>query len=108
PGVRCLLRAVHRASVAFATRRASDLQWPGGEGRGTFGRGRDIDDHWSKLVVILVGTLVHVLVGVHLCPQRMCAAGKVPVHMEGRSEEHTSELQSREKLVCRVLLEKKK
>src|SRR5690606_41479582 len=27
---------------------------------------------------------------------------------EGRSEEHTSELQSREKLVCRLLLEKKK
>src|SRR5690606_18403459 len=27
---------------------------------------------------------------------------------EARSEEHTSELQSREKLVCRLLLEKKK
>src|SRR5690606_40007270 len=30
-----------------------------------------------------------------------------PTHYE-RSEEHTSELQSREKLVCRLLLEKKK
>src|SRR5690606_41976158 len=29
-------------------------------------------------------------------------------HHHGRSEEHTSELQSREKLVCRLLLEKKK
>src|SRR5690606_11415434 len=29
-------------------------------------------------------------------------------HVGGRSEEHTSELQSREKLVCRLLLEKKK
>src|SRR5690606_15636990 len=28
--------------------------------------------------------------------------------MAGRSEEHTSELQSRENLVCRLLLEKKK
>src|SRR5690606_40303682 len=28
--------------------------------------------------------------------------------MDGRSEEHTSELQSRENLVCRLLLEKKK
>src|SRR5690606_41746102 len=28
--------------------------------------------------------------------------------MQGRSEEHTSELQSRENLVCRLLLEKKK
>src|SRR2546427_1230578 len=29
-------------------------------------------------------------------------------HMTGRSEEHTSELQSQSKLVCRLLLEKKK
>src|SRR5690606_39487715 len=32
--------------------------------------------------------------------------GVHPVH-SGRSEEHTSELQSRENLVCRLLLEKK-
>src|SRR5690606_41305080 len=32
----------------------------------------------------------------------------VPLHDHQRSEEHTSELQSREKLVCRLLLEKKK
>src|SRR5690606_40673131 len=30
------------------------------------------------------------------------------ISWEGRSEEHTSELQSRENLVCRLLLEKKK
>src|SRR3712207_8087136 len=30
------------------------------------------------------------------------------VQIEGRSEEHTSELQSRQYLVCRLLLEKKK
>src|SRR5690606_41025971 len=30
------------------------------------------------------------------------------LHVEPRSEEHTSELQSRENLVCRLLLEKKK
>src|SRR5690606_40152529 len=29
------------------------------------------------------------------------------IGLTGRSEEHTSELQSREKLVCRLLLEKK-
>src|SRR5215475_14607256 len=33
--------------------------------------------------------------------------GRPEVHV-GRSEEHTSELQSRENLVCRLLLEKKK
>src|SRR5690606_40980970 len=32
---------------------------------------------------------------------------RVIVHRTVRSEEHTSELQSREKLVCRLLLEKK-
>src|SRR5690606_41612163 len=30
-----------------------------------------------------------------------------PQHLRARSEEHTSELQSRENLVCRLLLEKK-
>src|SRR3712207_7698931 len=32
----------------------------------------------------------------------------LPVVRDGRSEEHTSELQSRQYLVCRLLLEKKK
>src|SRR3712207_7478034 len=32
----------------------------------------------------------------------------VPEHIRARSEEHTSELQSRQYLVCRLLLEKKK
>src|SRR2546428_12618151 len=32
----------------------------------------------------------------------------LPHHASGRSEEHTSELQSRSDLVCRLLLEKKK
>src|SRR5690349_23847124 len=33
---------------------------------------------------------------------------KIPGKRSGRSEEHTSELQSRRDLVCRLLLEKKK
>src|SRR5690606_38181098 len=33
---------------------------------------------------------------------------RLQVHSGARSEEHTSELQSRENLVCRLLLEKKK
>src|SRR3712207_7478965 len=37
---------------------------------------------------------------------RICHGPREPVH--GRSEEHTSELQSRQYLVCRLLLEKKK
>src|SRR5690554_7538820 len=35
-------------------------------------------------------------------------APKMAPHVEARSEEHTSELQSRPHLVCRLLLEKKK
>src|SRR3712207_7189922 len=35
-------------------------------------------------------------------------AGPAAVHLGRRSEEHTSELQSRQYLVCRLLLEKKK
>src|SRR5206468_9682104 len=34
--------------------------------------------------------------------------GRVVIHRALRSEEHTSELQSRSDLVCRLLLEKKK
>src|SRR5690606_41544739 len=43
---------------------------------------------------------------VHLdvAPELVAAVGDVV----GRSEEHTSELQSRENIVCRLLLEKKK
>src|SRR3712207_7679501 len=38
----------------------------------------------------------------------LLAAGEVSLHEpEGRSEEHTSELQSRQYLVCRLLLENK-
>src|SRR5690606_15207362 len=40
--------------------------------------------------------------------QRFDALPDVPTTAEVRSEEHTSELQSRENLVCRLLLEKKK
>src|SRR5207253_8306177 len=40
--------------------------------------------------------------------QRRIDEGRVQRHAEVRSEEHTSELQSRGHLVCRLLLEKKK
>src|SRR5690606_39513611 len=42
------------------------------------------------------------------CPLPVCCAMCPPLSAYGRSEEHTSELQSRENLVCRLLLEKKK
>src|SRR3712207_8511156 len=45
--------------------------------------------------------------GWHL-PLAEPAAFPIPIPLLGRSEEHTSELQSRQYLVCRLLLEKKK
>src|SRR5436305_11145355 len=40
--------------------------------------------------------------------RRWCPSGDRPLTTRHRSEEHTSELQSRPHLVCRLLLEKKK
>src|SRR2546422_5585922 len=42
------------------------------------------------------------------CPQFKTEISKPPARCGARSEEHTSELQSRLHLVCRLLLEKKK
>src|SRR5436309_10431461 len=47
----------------------------------------------------------NVLVGTN---EESCQAAAEVLEKRGRSEEHTSELQSRENLVCRLLLEKKK
>src|SRR5690242_21270226 len=38
----------------------------------------------------------------------LSAPNRISLHVLGRSEEHTSELQSHVNLVCRLLLEKKK
>src|SRR5690606_41217684 len=47
-------------------------------------------------------------VGARLQDVRLRIPRRTPAAHADRSEEHTSELQSREKLVCRPLLEKKK
>src|SRR3712207_3354932 len=64
--------------------------------------GMDIDRGAIKAVQISTGAGSYILrhVGYHRLPP-----GTI---VEGRSEEHTSELQSRQYLVCRLLLEKKK
>src|SRR5690606_41829054 len=88
-----------RDLLSFPTRRSSDLRRCGGGGRGrhcvclrdaaacSLGRAIHVLLHWSAVPVS--------------DPLRV-----VPSLL--RSEEHTSELQSRENLVCRLLLEKKK
>src|SRR2546430_15799263 len=52
----------------------------------------------------------HCLVVVNGSPARLIRANlfQTLVSFDGRSEEHTSELQSQSNLVCRLLLEKKK
>src|SRR3712207_7707483 len=42
------------------------------------------------------------------CPPAACSVARSAAWPWARSEEHTSELQSRQYLVCRLLLEKKK
>src|SRR3712207_8990051 len=63
-----------------------------------------------KEVSIHVGTLVKSLCVVGSPPILHVAIGVIltTLVIETRSEEHTSELQSRQYLVCRLLLEKKK
>src|SRR3712207_9381610 len=68
--------------------------------------------------LLLVGGGLEVVKGAdvsaHALELRRCAARPTPSRPSGgttalgRSEEHTSELQSRQYLVCRLLLEKKK
>src|SRR3712207_8542598 len=58
----------------------------------------------------VVGAAVYICYGAPRLPDQDSPAGHVPdMIVEGpvRSEEHTSELQSRQYLVCRLLLEKK-
>src|SRR5207247_11466088 len=98
----------HRASHSFPTRRSSDLAWgifvlpvvllltglagafnqPQGVVSGQASFSFDFERFWPILHIVL---FVLAAVGVSV-----------------RSEEHTSELQSRVDLVCRLLLEKKK
>src|SRR5690606_40825765 len=96
----------HRARASFPTRRSSDLRGPG--------RGRGGAGHWrtrgrgSRHRIAGDG-------GPAGGPDRERGDGDANRGRGGggtpcarRSEEHTSELQSRENLVCRLLLETKK
>src|SRR5690606_39476579 len=93
---------------SFPTRRSSDLPMPFSlgivHGYGFSGAGSNL---WTRSVVRALCHLGHT---VHVVCQesRPEAYDFVAEAISYRSEEHTSELQSRENLVCRLLLEKKK
>src|SRR3712207_8385498 len=61
-------------------------------------------DHVTFVGSAAVGAQVAAQCAKRLSPVQLELGGKSP----NRSEEHTSELQSRQYLVCRLLLEKKK
>src|SRR5690606_41327374 len=65
----------------------------------------NVDQHDAGLLRLDQGEVRHV--PSHLVHSRQAGALEI-LAAERRSEEHTSELQSREKLVCRLLLAKKK
>src|SRR3712207_7555918 len=76
----------------------------GVEQRGEDGEDADAEEHpGGDLRGAVAGGLVPGVAG-----EDLLAAHLAPVLVAGRSEEHTSELQSRQYLVCRLLLEKKK
>src|SRR5690606_14106122 len=66
-------------------------------------------DKISVVIITLILSYFTLVFG-ELVPKRvaMKKAEKLAFAMSGRSEEHTSELQSRDKLVCRLQLEKQK
>src|SRR5690606_41897001 len=84
----------HRALHPFPTRRSSDLPSP----------------HWTMSICAPAGQLTVDSSGMErVMGDELSSTTSFPTSLSAsRSEEHTSELQSRENLVCRLLLEKKK
>src|SRR5207244_12829592 len=86
----------HPSLPSFPTRRSSDLlsretsRWRGW-------RGSERTRTWNFLTVAAAR-----------CTKAICSQSSSETVTRRRSEEHTSELQSPDHLVCRLLLEKKK
>src|SRR5690606_40822314 len=100
-------RAAHRGLPSFPTRRSSDLKRLLGP--------RGCAEPGAFLASQVLHRLCHTPGGSQMAqgprPEHGPLTGVRVVELAGigpRSEEHTSELQSRENLVCRLLLEKKK
>src|SRR5690606_41935453 len=87
---------------SFPTRRSSDL---------SIGTERTFEENLSSEIFILE-KLEYIVEDLSFRLKKQNVAGKTITlkikYSDFRSEEHTSELQSRENLVCRLLLEKKK
>src|SRR5690606_41025684 len=92
---------------SFPTRRSSDLLHPRRitsiSAAAVTGGGPGIASTYLAHRALRCCPMRCPVINVHLRP----GAQPAPYGLDPRSEEHTSELQSRENLVCRLLLEKK-
>src|SRR5690606_41713613 len=86
----------HRDLHSFPTRRSSDL------------RGDPLNPTRQDRILPRARDIARAFIIVYLLLTMACASAYWFAGMQPRSEEHTFELQSRENLVCRLLLEKKK
>src|SRR5690606_41794287 len=99
-----LWNGVQQYHHSFPTRRSSDLTRLGAAAKGGF---HQVGFHPTGLIGAFGCALAAArLLG--LDAERTVQAQGIALSFASRSEEHTSELQSRENLVCRLLLEKKK
>src|SRR5690606_39355899 len=89
----------HRDLHSFPTRRSSDLLC-------SIHRWRWVELEATSFLVDRVGATMRAMPCTLLACRVNIGSPACPIPI--RSEEHTSELQSRENLVCRLLLEKKK
>src|SRR5207249_9432415 len=105
----CFVYGVHHCSLhSFPTRRSSDLNEVLNE---TDARNYAYAigvSGWEGLVGRRPGEVVKVTLGdlLNMAVQTVPVTSSTPTRVSTRSEEHTSELQSRFDLVCRLLLEK--
>src|SRR5690606_41209051 len=97
-----------RQLLSFPTRRSSDLRRGGGDL--PFHEEDRRDPYGFGGALVMVGPDWHSIDGSFKAYENALAtlAKELIVNGYHRSEEHTSELQSRENLVCRLLLAKKK
>src|SRR5690606_41831601 len=94
------LIGAHRHLHSFPTRRSSDLSLAHGLLHGAPARGR----HRRRRARARAPVCARHGAGA----RAIGALAARPAALAARSEEHTSELQSRENLVCRLLLDKKR
>src|SRR5690606_41388452 len=91
----------------FPTRRSSDLAPRGATPVADMHAAVGASAHGATPRAAPGSAAAQPLVGLQVYPRGL-QQRRLQAMYPGRSEEHTSELQSRENLVCRLLLEKKK